>query len=77
MNEEKYNLIANKIINHIDYGKCNPVDIGTECGYDRDEMDKFIKYLKEKKNDEEPDYVYMDFEGSVYEVCLRDYSLKN
>lgn len=81
MNEEEFTIIANKIIKHPNYGKMNPIDIGMEYGYKKDEMLKFINYIKQKKKEIEPEYVFMTNERhysaatKVYLVRLKDYSV--
>lgn len=81
MNEEEIAIIANKIIKHPNYGKMNPIDIGMEYGYKKDEMLKFINYIKQKKKEIEPEYVFMTNElhysdaTKVYLVRIKDYSV--
>lgn len=81
MNEEEIAIIANKIIKHHNYGKMNPIDIGMEYGYKKDEMLKFINYIKQKKKEIEPEYVFMTNElhysdaTKVYLVRIKDYSV--
>lgn len=49
MEETKFNEIAGKIMRHSNYGKRNPMDIGLEYGYKKEELEKFICCLKEKR----------------------------
>lgn len=76
MEETKFNEIAGKIMRHSNYGKRNPMDIGLEYGYKKEELEKFICCLKEKKNDIEPEYVYMVLEDKLCEVNLNNFTVQ-
>ena len=49
MYDEKYNEIAQMIITHHKYGKANPVDIGLEYGYKKEEIEEFIDQIKQQR----------------------------
>ena len=51
--EEKiayYFGILQTITNHKDFNKCNPIDIGIECGYSEEDVQRAIHMLRNIKN---------------------------
>ena len=51
--EEKiayYFGILQTITNHKDFNKCNPIDIGIECGYSEEDVQRAIHMLQNIKN---------------------------
>lgn len=61
MKEQKLRKIMNEILNHKDYGKRNPIDIGGELGYSPNEILEAMNMPNmEKKEEEKKEYLLLN-----------------